>query len=61
MGRKLRIYPKHIQECQSFLDTLPEMVKKEIKKASVCKRLINPDGKGRHKVRRTRSDSGQSD
>ena len=26
-----------------ILDTLPEKVKKEIKKASVCKRLINPD------------------
>ena len=35
-GMKLRIYPEHIQEYQSFLDTLPEKVKKEIKKASVC-------------------------
>ena len=42
-GMKLRIYPEHIQEYQGFLDTLPEKVKKEIKKASVCKRLINPD------------------
>ena len=42
-GMKLRIYPEHIQEYQSFLDTLPEKVKKEIKKASVCKRRINPD------------------
>ena len=41
-GMKLRIYPEHIREYQSFLDTLPEKVKKEIKKASVCKRLINP-------------------
>lgn len=41
-GMKLRIYPEHIQEYQSFLDTLPEKVKKEIRKASVCKRLINP-------------------
>ena len=32
-GMKLRIYPEHIQEYQSFLDTLPEKVKKEIKKA----------------------------
>ena len=40
---KLRIYPEHIGEYQSFLDTLPEKVKKEIKKASACKRLINPD------------------
>lgn len=43
-GIKLRIYPEHIQEYQSFLDTIPEKMKKEIKKASVCKRLINPDG-----------------
>ena len=42
-GMKLRIYPEHIGEYQSFLNTLPEKVKKEIKKASVCKRLINPD------------------
>ena len=42
-GMKLRIYPEHIQEYQSFLNTLPEKVKKEIRKASVCKRLINPD------------------
>ena len=42
-GMKLRIYPEHIQEYQSFLDTLPEKMKKEIRKASVCKRLINPD------------------
>ena len=39
-GMKLRIYPEHIQEYQSFLDTLPEKLKKEIKKASVCKRLV---------------------
>ena len=42
-GMKLRIYPEHIQKYQSFLDTFPEKIKKEIKKASVCKRLINPD------------------
>ncbi len=42
-GIKLRIYPEHIQEYQGFLNTLPEKVKKEIKKASACKRLINPD------------------
>ena len=42
-GMKLRIYPEHIQEYESFLDTLPEKVKKEIRKASVCKRLVNPD------------------
>ncbi len=42
-GMKLRIYPEHIQAYQSFLDTLPEKVKKEIRKASACKRLIDPD------------------
>ena len=40
---KLRIYPEHIQEYQDFLDILPEKTKKEIRKASVCKRLINPN------------------
>ncbi len=42
-GMKLRIYAEHINTYQRFLDTLPEKMKKEIKKASVCKRLINPD------------------
>lgn len=42
-GMKLRIYPEHIQQYQNFLDTLPEKLKKEIKKASVCKRLIDPN------------------
>lgn len=42
-GMKLRIYPEHIREYQGFLDTLPDKVKKEIKKASACKRLLNPD------------------
>ncbi len=42
-GMKLRIYHEHIRTYQSFLDTLPEKMKKEIKKASDCKRLINPD------------------
>lgn len=42
-GMKLRIYPEHIREYEEFLNQLPEKMKKEIKKASVCKRLINPD------------------
>ncbi len=42
-GMKLRLYPERLQEYESFLDTLPQKAKKEIKKASVCKRLINPD------------------
>ncbi len=41
-GMKLRIYPEHIKEYKIFLGTLPEKMKKEIKKASVCKRLVNP-------------------
>lgn len=42
-GMKLRIFPEHIHEYQSFLDDLPETMKKDIKKASVCKRLVDPD------------------
>lgn len=42
-GMKLRIYPEHIGQYEDFLDTLPDKMKKGIKKASVCKRLINPD------------------
>lgn len=42
-GIKLRIYPAYIHLYQDFLNTLPEKFKKDIKKASVCKRLINPD------------------
>lgn len=40
MGMKLRIYPEHIQEYQSFPDTLQKKVKEEIKKASACKPYI---------------------
>jgi hypothetical protein len=42
-GVKLRIYPEHIQQYVDFLNTLPDKMKKEIEKSSVCKRLINPD------------------
>lgn len=42
-GMKLRIYPEHIHDYESFLDTLPEKMKKDIRKASACKRLLNPD------------------
>lgn len=42
-GVRLRIYPEHIEQYQDFLVGLPEKMKKEIRKASVCKRLINPD------------------
>ena len=42
-GMKLRIYPEHIREYQGFLNGLPEKMKKDIKKSSVCRRLVNPD------------------
>ncbi len=42
-GMKLRIYADHIKEYQSFLDTLPENIKKDIRKSSVCKRLVDPN------------------
>ncbi len=42
-GIKLRIYADHIEQYQEFLNTLPMKMKKEICKASLCKRLVNPD------------------
>ena len=42
-GVKLRIYPQNLNQYEEFLGTLPAKMKKEIIKASVCKRLINPD------------------
>ena len=42
-GVKLRIYPENINKYQDFLNTLPNKMKKDIKKASICKRLVNPD------------------
>ena len=42
-GLKLRIYPEHLYQYADFLNTLPDKMKNEIQKASVCKRLINPD------------------
>lgn len=41
-GMKIRIYAEHVTDYQDFLDTLPDKMKKEIQKASVCKRLLNP-------------------
>lgn len=41
-GVKLRIYPKDIAKHQDFIDSLPEGMKKEIRKASVCKRMVDP-------------------
>jgi hypothetical protein len=42
-GIKLRIFPEHISQYTDFLNTLPDKMKKEIKKSSVCKRLIDPN------------------
>ncbi|MCI9680586.1 MAG: hypothetical protein HFI26_04295 [Lachnospiraceae bacterium] len=42
-GIKIRIFPQRLNEYADFLDTLPAKMKKEITKASVCKRLINPN------------------
>lgn len=42
-GIKLRIFPQNLAKYERFLDTLPAKMKKEIAKASVCKRLLNPD------------------
>lgn len=41
-GVKLRLYPENLDQYEPFLNTLPEKMKKEIRKASVCKRLIDP-------------------
>lgn len=42
-GMKLRVYPEHLNDYQEVLEVLPESMKKEIRKASPCKRMINPD------------------
>ena len=42
-GIKIRIFPQRLPAYMEFLDTLPTKMKKEIAKASVCKRLINPE------------------
>lgn len=42
-GVKLRIYPQNLCKYEDILNTFPDKMKKEIKKASVCKRLIDKD------------------
>ncbi len=42
-GVKLRLYPEGLARYEAFLSTLPEAMKKRSAKASVCKRLIDPD------------------
>lgn len=42
-GMKLRMYLEHIAQYEAILNSFPDAMKKEIRKASDCKRLINPD------------------
>ncbi len=42
-GLLTRIYGDHCGAYADFLGTIPESMEKEIRKASVCKRLVNPD------------------
>ena len=42
-GMKIRIYAEHLAQYVDLLDTFPQKMKQEIKKSSVCKRLINPN------------------
>ena len=39
----VRLYADNFDKYIDFLNSLPEKMEKEIAKASVCKRLINPD------------------
>lgn len=38
-GMRTRIYARHVGYFQSFLDTLPEEMKKDIVKAGICKKI----------------------
>ena len=42
-GLMIRIFGEHANKYSDFMNTLPEEMIKSIKKASVCKRLIDPD------------------
>ena len=42
-GMKLRIFADHIAAYQEILHVFPERMKKEIRRASVCKRLLDPN------------------
>lgn len=42
-GMKIRMYLEHIMEYEELLAGLPVKMKKDIAKASVCRRLIHPD------------------
>lgn len=42
-GLLIRIYANSVNGYMAFLDTLPEGMSNTIRKAPVCKRLLNPD------------------
>ena len=42
-GIKLRVFADHIAEFQELLNAFPSRMKTEIRKASVCKRLLDPN------------------
>lgn len=42
-GLIMRIYANHISEYMDILDTLPDSMTETIRKAPVCKRLLNPE------------------
>lgn len=42
-GMKIRMYLDHISMYPQRLETIPKNMKKDIQKASVCKRLLDPD------------------
>ena len=41
-GIKIRIYANNVQKYENFLNTIPENMKKDIKKSLDCKRLLDP-------------------
>lgn len=41
-GMILRLYPTHLGAYEDFVSTLPDSMKQEIHKGSVCKRLVDP-------------------
>lgn len=42
-GMKIKIYADHVSKYQDFLNELPEKMKKDIRKASDCKRMLDPN------------------
>lgn len=42
-GLMIRIFADHIQTYQNIVESFPQKLKEKIKKASDCKRLLNPE------------------